>query len=514
MNPYLHISDIAHMLRCERMAWISHDSREPLVPFANSPVSLASLYIPWMHLEDLPVGKTGDTAEHSLDMLSGAEGALNLRLEYQGVRTKIPILLQIPDHSKNPESEVENLCGIPLENRNYLAVYPHLSASVKESELELMKLNQMLAEKLGIHITAHEALYLNADYRHAGSLEADKLLCRSDHLFKKTGTPFSKSIDEQLSGLDLNLDELIAQAKEVLYGSLPAPRKHKLCSSPRKCAQYEECFGESNLPDDSIAFLFACHKRRQLEEHSIQSMNQIRAKDLDGFPLQYAQAMAAKNGGVFMDHKAVKAWLDQLVYPLIYLDFEWDTFAIPPYEGMKPYDVLCFQSSMHVEEQDGSIRHYNFFEGGDCRRHFIESLLSSIPSEGSILVYNMEGAEKLRLTQLAEQFPEYHDQLEQVWNRMTDLSVIFENGAYYDLRQRGHFSLKSVLPVFDDSQGYHALQVQDGLQAIQAYRQYERSSLPEERKQLADEISAYCAMDTQAEITILHGLQSLCEKEN
>lgn len=87
-----------------------------------------------------------------------------------------------------------------------------------------------------------------------------------------------------------------------------------------------------------------------------------------------------------------------------YLDFEWETYAFPPYEGMKPFDVLVFQYSLHIEEQQ-ELRHVGFIGERDCRRAFLEHLLAHIPKTGTILVYNMEGAEKLRLVQLAQQFP-------------------------------------------------------------------------------------------------------------
>ncbi len=57
----------------------------------------------------------------------------------------------------------------------------------------------------------------------------------------------------------------------------------------------------------------------------------------------------------------------------------------------------------------------------------------------------MEGAEKLRLIQLGEQFPQYADDLAQIYDRMIDLSKPFECGLYYDNRMHGHYSLKNIL---------------------------------------------------------------------
>ena len=77
-------------------------------------------------------------------------------------------------------------------------------------------------------------------------------------------------------------------------------------------------------------------------------------------------------------------------------------------------------------------------------------MINDLPKEGSILVYNMEGAEKLRLIQLAKQFPQYKDELQQIWERMVDLSLPFSSGNIYDLRMEGMYSLKKLVPIFSD----------------------------------------------------------------
>ena len=236
-------------------------------------------------------------------------------------------------------------------------------------------------------------------------------------------------------------------------------------------------------------------------------MNQI-----EGFRLQYAQYMASKTQKPFMDRAALQVWMKQIKYPISYLDFEWDTFAIPPYKNMKPFDVLCFQYSLHVETSDGNLTHYNFFESKDCRRHFVEQLIKDLPKTGTILVYNMEGAEKLRLKQLASQFEEYREELESICSRMVDLSKPFEAGLYYNSKMRGHYSLKSILPVFSKDVSYHDLDIQNGLNAVFAYRTYDEKD-EKEKKEVKEAISTYCQMDTYAEYVVYHGLIKEVEKD-
>ena len=282
--------------------------------------------------------------------------------------------------------------------------------------------------------------------------------------------------------------------------------RSKNCTAGRRCSYYDSCFDESELVDDSVLFLTTSREKIQAYEQGIEHMKDMDPDTIEGFPLQYAQIMASNLGGVFCDRFALNEWMESIQFPISYLDFEWDTFAIPPYKGMKPFDVLCFQYSLHVEKEDGSLQHLDFFGSKDCREAFIQSILKNVPKTGSILVYNMEGAEKLRLIQLGEQFPQYAEDLKQIYSRMIDLSKPFEHGLFYDSRMRGHYSLKNVLPVFSTEYSYQDLEIQNGMTAVHAYRTYDTVK-EEEKEQICENIRTYCAMDTFAEYIVYHGLE-------
>jgi hypothetical protein len=206
--------------------------------------------------------------------------------------------------------------------------------------------------------------------------------------------------------------------------------------------------------------------------------------------------------------------MESLVYPVSYLDFEWDTLAAPEYENMQPLQALCFEASLHIEEKDGTIRHYSFFDGDDGREKLIQFLLSKIPASGSILVFNMEGGEKLRLQELAVQFPKYAKELDALCERMVDLAVPFEHGYFYDLAQRGRYSLKVLEQIFSGSSAYADLDVHDGLEAVGAYRKYLRSEDALEKEQIQKEIDTYCAQDTWSEKVILDALKDIVYDES
>lgn len=481
----IHVSDLLHARRCSRFAWNKKNNALPYESFYHLEQPFSELWAKYLQIEESGKGSVGDTNEDTMKLLEEHDIVRYARFEYLGCRTKIPVL-----------KKVEN---------GYKAIYPFLSAYPKESESLLMKINTEILSHCGISVVEHEIVYLKKDYVRQDKLDLNELFGMSDCLFNRRNNP-GKSIVELMDKIDLNLEEWIQETRDIVEGECPEVCRTKNCTAGRRCSYYDSCFDESELVDDSVLFLTTSKEKISAYEQGIEHMKDMDPESIEGFPLQYAQIMASNLGGVFCDRFALNEWMESIQYPISYLDFEWDTFAIPPYKGMKPFDVLCFQYSLHVEEKDGTLQHLDFFGSKDCRIAFVESILKNVPKSGSILVYNMEGAEKLRLIQLGQQFPQYAEQLKQIYSRMIDLSKPFEHGLFYDSRMRGHYSLKNVLPVFSTEYSYQDLEIQNGMVAVHAYRTYDMVK-EEEKEQICENIRTYCAMDTFAEYIVYHGLE-------
>lgn len=481
----LHVSDLLQYERCPRLLWNRQHHPLPYESFFHMSQPFYELWMKYLNLDSTSMGHTGDDNEKSLSLLNEHGLLIQGRFSYKGCRTRIPVL-----------KKIEN---------GYLAIYPYLSAFPKEHEARTMKINQLILEKLGIQITKNQILYLNKDYVRQDELNLSELFLISDKLFNRRNN-LHLTIDECMEKENIDLDAMISRTESIVDAQkMPLVTREKKCTAGRRCAYYSTCFDESKEPDDSVLFLTTSSNKLKAYDQGIQHLKDMPIDQIDGFRLQYAQYMASTNKGYFIDHCAIHSWLKEIQYPISYLDFEWDTFAIPPYKGLKPFDVLCFQYSLHIENEKGELKHLDFFDYGDCREGFIQSLIQSVPKEGSILVYNMEGAEKLRLRQLSEQFPQYAQDLKQIYNRMIDLSKPFECGLFYDNRMRGHYSLKSVMPIFTNDYSYADLSINDGLQAVQAYRVFENAD-EDQRNLLRNNIRLYCQMDTMAEYIVYHGL--------
>ncbi len=282
------------------------------------------------------------------------------------------------------------------------------------------------------------------------------------------------------------------------------------CTGKKKCEYYDVCFPfEKNLPDDSILSLVNSQYKFDLYSEGIKYLSQVDLLKIEGSKQQYAQVMAARNGGFYCDNIGLKNFLDNLQqYPISFVDFEWDLYAVPPYDGMYPVEVLPFEYSLHVLDESGNLTHYQYIGEGDCRKEFIERLISDMPKTGSVVAYNAKGAEVLRLKEIKNAFPEYGEQIDEIIDRVVDLAMPFVSGTAYDVRMRGLYSLKVIQKMIDPENSYNELEVENGLEAIKIYRKLSSCEDKEEKEKYYDELYQYCGLDTYAMIEVFNWLKS------
>ncbi len=273
------------------------------------------------------------------------------------------------------------------------------------------------------------------------------------------------------------------------------------------CPYYSLCFPEvNNIEDNSILTLVSSRYKQQMYESGILKLKDADINLIEGNRVQYAQIMADKNGGLFVDGPALKYWLKMVKEPVSYIDFEWDRYLIPRYENMKPLDVIPFEYVLYTQER-GELVNKSFLSKGDCRREFVESLINDLPDEGSILAYNADGAECLRLKELQREFPEYSDKLEKIISRFVDLAVPFVEGLVYDVRMAGNFSLKKLVAILSD-ESYENLDINEGMKAVYSWRDIDKEIDTDEEKTI-EELKKYCGLDAYGLVIVYRWLREI-----
>ena len=222
---------------------------------------------------------------------------------------------------------------------------------------------------------------------------------------------------------------------------------------------------------------------------------------------------ATKSGGVFVDAAALAAGLQEIQWPVAYVDFEFDTqAAIPRWPGYRAYDSIPFQWAMCVHErpdaQLGTTKSFLHELATDPRQAFAQELLSALPATGSIVVHHAP-AEKTVMKRLAECLGgEVAVRLAGVIARLCDTEKITKAG-YYHPDQLGSWSIKSLAPCLT-GRGYEDLEIQHGMAAVVAWRRLLRTAPGSaERDELRGWLLDYCGRDAVLMHEVLQRLRAL-----
>ncbi|NNE64655.1 MAG: DUF2779 domain-containing protein, partial [Gammaproteobacteria bacterium] len=176
----------------------------------------------------------------------------------------------------------------------------------------------------------------------------------------------------------------------------------------------------------------------------------------------------------------IRKMLDELHYPLYFLDFESVSIATPLFADSSPWQKYAFQYSLHVQSANGKIIHYEFLHDrrSDPGESLARSLLDHMGTTGSVIVYN-KTMERGVLNALARQFPQMADDLRQISSRIWDLEVVFRK--HYRHWQWGtKSSIKNVLPSLVPELSYKDLEVNEGgMASLQWLRMIEADDVHE-----------------------------------
>jgi CRISPR/Cas system-associated exonuclease Cas4 (RecB family) len=300
------------------------------------------------------------------------------------------------------------------------------------------------------------------------------------------------------------------ESMRTLSRQTTSPNVHigRHCQKPHTCSFYDHCW--ANIDGLTIYDIprLGQKKEQQLETDGVLYLSDMPAT----FPLTNTQ----RNFVTFYDEEQinidgneVQVQLNELDYPLYFLDFETINHAIPCYDGCTPYQQVPFQYSCHVLEADGTLTHFEYLhtQNDDPRSALVASLLENIGDTGHITAYYIPFERKV-LRELAQAFPEYATALISMVERLWDQLDIFKK--YYRHYGFGKSnSLKSVLPVVVPGLSYDVLAVQNGTQAQTVWEQMLVETIAHEKEKLVAHLLEYCELDTQAMVKIHEVLSDL-----
>jgi hypothetical protein len=207
----------------------------------------------------------------------------------------------------------------------------------------------------------------------------------------------------------------------------------------------------------------------------------------------------------------IKEFLDGIKFPLYCLDFESIQSAVPRWNRQKPWEQVPFQYSLHIMEDWEYVSHKEFLDisGNDPRLAVADSILRDIPEDAFVMAYNAS-FERSVLKRLAELTGK--ERLSEIGESLSDLMLPFQKRWFYKGCLHGKYSIKNVLPALfpEKESAYHALAVQNGVMAQEAYVKACKMPAGEEKETMRQQMLAYCCQDTLSMVEILQRLHGLC----
>lgn len=280
------------------------------------------------------------------------------------------------------------------------------------------------------------------------------------------------------------------------------------CKAPVTCEFFDRC--NPPRPDDHVGYLprIQASAVDELVEMGVESIRDIP----DDFPLNERQRRACtsvQTGEPWFSADLGKE-LERLKYPLFFMDFETVNPAIPRFPGMRPYDQLPFQWSVHVLREPGTaLDHHEFLatDASDPRREFVASLCPVLGKSGSIVVYS--AFESQRLSELAAWLPEFSGRIKKIQSRLWDLLPVVRSHVYHP-KFLGSYSIKNVLPAIVEGMTYEGMMVGNGTEAGLAWESLVRGGLDQtERDRIRKALLDYCGQDTMAMVRLVEALRSI-----
>ena len=380
------------------------------------------------------------------------------------------------------------------------------SAAVKASHVQGLAFQWDVAESQGLDVRGADVVHLRGEaVRGSEALSASELLVAEDITAAvREALPQARASAQQL--LDTLALETAPAVRPGPHCKGPSGGKDSLRASPCRHLLGGGACG-SRLPAAWAGRLPGLRRGPKLDAVEALASQELADLDLDACdwtPAQRATIIAARTGRRFVEPAGLRRWLNALSFPVAYVDFEFDAgIAIPRFPGMRPYERLPFQWSMHVQSEPGGelVEHTPFLHltPDDPREAFLQSLLDALPASGSLVAHSVAAEQGVlhQYTQATWFGGRHRQAVRRLSNRWADtLALTRPHYAHPDCR--GSWSLKALAPAIL-GRAYEDLELGDGMAAVRAWR---RAVSEGADPALRSALLAYCARDTE----LLHGI--------
>jgi CRISPR/Cas system-associated exonuclease Cas4 (RecB family) len=388
------------------------------------------------------------------------------------------------------------------DTRDYSIFEIKSSTRTEKEHLYDLAFQVLLLRLSGLSVRQASIIHLNPHYVRQGDLDIQQLFEIVD---------LTAGVESQAE----TVSREIAEAKSYLLKEAEPAGPCSCIYKPRAkhCTTFE--YSNPNIPrygvHDIARIGSSLKKLKDLVDKGIYELAEV-PEDLKLTGVQNAQLQAYRTGETVIDKQAICSELEDLSYPLHFIDYETFAPAIPRYCEYCPYDQIPLQYSVHIVGAPGEEPiHRDFLYAGtdDPSTAFFCSLQQHIASFGTIIVWN-QGFESHVNDSIARRLPFTKDYFVAFNDRLYDLMNIFAKQYFVHKDLCGKVSIKNVLPVLTPHLSYSPLEIHDGAAASLVWSKLISGYLTgEERDRLYGHLREYCALDSYGMYAIWEALTRL-----
>lgn len=368
--------------------------------------------------------------------------------------------------------------------------------SVTEEHIYDIALQAVVMRDAGVPITRFELMHLN---RECLFPDLSNLFVRDE---------VTKQVEEVIPAVELALGHLLPVAKRP---AAPPAEIGARCTAPRECAFLARCWPAVDA--DHIRYLYRLNKDKAVsfEKSGVPRIQDL-PDDLQLGAIPARQRRCLREGEILVEKGALEDALLSIVHPVAHIDFETVMFAIPRWNGCRPYDNIPVQMSAHVVDATGNATHHSWIarDSSDPRIGIGPAIVKACEGVSTVTAYNAS-FEKRCIQLVADVCPEIAPRLREIADGIVDLLPMVRDNLYHR-EFRGSFSLKRVLPALVPELTYDELEIAEGETAsaklmMMLYRQNAMSA--DDRVKTERALLAYCQRDTEAMIALTRRLKEL-----
>ena len=472
-------------LQCPKLLWHHYNARDAFPPIDTAKQAI------------FDIGhRVGDLAKDLYP--DGAEVSWNRNLDRTITETQKLFLQGKPIYEASFEVDgcyCRADIMVPREGDAWDLYEVKSATKVKDINIADVAFQAHVIGRSGITLDRLFLVHIDNSYVRQGDIDPEGLFHAED-------------VTSQARALLPEVGSKVAAMHGIIAGDCPSTAIGEHCSDPYDCDLWDRC--SQFLPKFDVSQLYRARKKKVFEliAKGITDLGEVPPSELS--PGQLVQQQVVQSGQTHIEPGLIRAWIDELEYPLHCFDFETMNPAVPLLNGTRPYQQIPFQFSLHILEKEGAVPHHVEFlaeSPGDPRPALLEALKAIGPT-GTILAYNM-GFERRILRGLADAFPAHHAFLSNLSGRFQDLITPFINFWYYNADQKGSCSLKYVLPVLTGTT-YEGMEISEGGQAMREYVRVVYGDVSvKEKASVLHALREYCEQDTNALLDILDALKAL-----